>query len=279
LNHKYRNCQWIQYKTLDGLYLSTVAPTLINRSPKYDEIASPQDGANLVENVTVACSEVVPISLYNNTCRNLSRVTFFKKIDGKMVLNGDGVQVDRNLFHNLPVRAIHWNDPQESHTFSRTLTYTAPPVPSGDEFDILHVSSAGMTRQINLKVVCDVEEGEEEPPMTEPPVTDPNDTPEISIPDLSSFTFDHTIGSSPCPQEIGKLTINNSGDGSLFWKITNLPPWLVASPMSGFGGAVVTLTFNCNVSGPGQLSGSFTIESDDASNSPVSVPVGGSVHN
>jgi hypothetical protein len=274
-SHKYRNCQWIQYKTLDGLYLSTTAPTLISKSSHYDEISNPQNGAFVLEEITVGCSEELPIYLYNNTCRNLSNVTFHKRIDGEMVLNGDGVQEDRVLFHKIPARAIHYDDGAQKHIFSRTLTYTAPPTPSGLEVDVLTVNSGGMTRNINIAVACS-SDIEDPPLITDPPETDP--APEISIPALATFLFDHTISLSPCPQEIGKLTIENTGGGSLLWRITNLPPWLAATPTSGFGGTEVTLSFNCNVSGPGQLSGAFTIESTDASNSPVTVPVGGAVH-
>jgi hypothetical protein len=175
------------------------------------------------------------------------------------------------------VRATHFNDDTEKHVFSRELVYKAPLQDSGLKVDRLFAESAGLNRRIDISVVCPGSD-DPPPPVTEPP-EDPNPpTPEIGIPDFASFLFDHTILSSPCPQEIGRFTIENTGEGSLSWKITNLPGWLTATPSQGRGGTEVILHFNCNVSGPGVLSGEFTIESDNASNSPVTVPVGGEVH-
>ncbi|MEW8378151.1 MAG: hypothetical protein AB2604_08910, partial [Candidatus Thiodiazotropha taylori] len=94
----------------------------------------------------------------------------------------------------------------------------------------------------------------------------------------TAFLFDHYIGRSPCPQEIGQLNIGNSGDGTLRWRIEHNIPWLDAVPASGIAPSTVSLRFNCNVSGPGNLSGNFSIVSDNAINSPLSIPVGGTVH-
>jgi len=281
VNHKYRNCQWIQYKTLDGLYLSTTVPSLNSRSTHFDEITNPQSGEFVLEEITVGCGEELPIYLYNNACRNLTSLRFHDNIGGEMTLKGDGFQSNRRLSNNFRVRATHYNDDTNVHVFSRELIYQAPSQDSGTQVDRLFADSAGLSRRIDISVVCP--DSDDPPPETEPPVTqppeDPNPpTPEIGIPDLVTFLFDHTIQTSLCPQEIGKFTIENTGDDSLVWKITNLPPWLTASPSQGRGGTEVTLLFNCQVDGPGELSGEFTIESENASNSPVTVPVGGEVH-
>ncbi|MBW9267357.1 MAG: hypothetical protein K1563_15165, partial [Candidatus Thiodiazotropha sp. (ex. Lucinisca nassula)] len=83
----------------------------------------------------------------------------------------------------------------------------------------------------------------------------------------------HTISS-----DATTLNIGNSEDGTLTWRIENTIPWLDVAPTRGVAPSTVSLRFNCNVSGPGNLSGSFTIESDNATNSPVSITVGGTVH-
>lgn len=281
-NHKKRNCQWIDYD-IDhrGLYLSTTTPSIIQRSARFQENTRPQTGSLHIENIVVACGEEKTLYLYNNTCRNETVVHFERNIGGSAKLNADGVENEREIPANEranPLVVRHYKDGVDTFIFQRSITYTAPS--EAGSADAISVQAGGIHRRVNIEVVCENTVIEVPPPEDEEEVTPPPPatSPEIDVPEQTAFIFDHYIGESPCPQEIGQLNIGNSGDGTLTWRIENTIPWLDVTPTSGVAPSTVSLRFNCNVSGPGNLSGSFTIESDNATNSPISIPVGGTVH-
>lgn len=284
-NHKKRNCQWIDYDTEQrGLYLSETAPSIIQRSARYQENTRPQTGSLYVENIVVACGEEKTLYMYNNTCRNESVIHFERNIGGSAKLNGDGVENEREIPANEranPLVVKHYKDGVDNFIFQRSITYTAPS--EAGTADAISVQAGGIHRRVNIEVVCDNTVIEEPPPeeeqeeeVTEPPP--PTTNPEIDVVEQTAFLFDHFIGRSPCPQEIGQLNIGNSGDGTLRWRIEHNIPWLDVVPASGIAPSTVSLRFNCNVSGPGNLSGNFSIVSDNAINSPLSIPIGGTVH-
>lgn len=281
-NHKKRNCQWIDYDTEQrGLYLSATSPSIIQRSVRYQENTRPQSGSLYIENIVVACGEEKTLYLYNNTCRNETVVHFERNIGGSAKLNRDDVEIEREIPANEranPLVIKHYKDGVDTFIFQRSITYTAPS--EAGSADAISVQAGGIHRRVNIEVVCDNTVVEDPPPEEEEEIIQPPPatTPEIDVPEQTAFLFDHYIGESPCPQEIGQLTIGNSGDGSLSWRIENSIPWLNVTPTSGVAPSTVSLQFNCNVSGPGNLSGSFAIVSDNATNTPVSIPVGGTVH-
>ncbi|MCW4303969.1 MAG: thrombospondin type 3 repeat-containing protein [Candidatus Thiodiazotropha taylori] len=282
-NHKKRNCQWIDYDTEQrGLYLSETSPSIIQRSARYQENTRPQTGSLYVENIVVACGEEKTLYMYNNTCRNESVIHFERNIGGSAKLNGDGVENEREIPANEranPLVVKHYKDGVDNFIFQRSITYTAPS--EAGTADAISVQAGGIHRRVNIEVVCDNTVVEEPPPEEEEEVTEPpppTTNPEIDVVEQTAFLFDHYIGRSPCPQEIGQLNIGNSGDGTLRWRIEHNIPWLDAVPASGIAPSTVSLRFNCNVSGPGNLSGNFSIVSDNAINSPLSIPVGGTVH-
>ncbi|MES9853135.1 MAG: thrombospondin type 3 repeat-containing protein [Candidatus Thiodiazotropha sp. L084R] len=281
-NHKKRNCQWIDYDTDQrGLFLSATSPSIIQRSPRYQENTRPQTGSLHIENIVVACGEEKTLYLYNNTCRNETVLHFERNIGGSAKLNADSVDNEREIPANEranPLVVRHYKDGLDSFIFQRSITYTAPSEPGSA--DAISAQAGGIHRRVNIEVVCDNTVIEDPPPEEEEEVIQPPPatSPEIDVPEPTAFTFDHFIGGSPCPQEIGQLNIGNSGDGSLTWRIVNTIPWLDVAPTIGIAPSTVSLQFNCNVSGPGNLSGSFTIVSDNATNSPTSIPVGGTVH-
>lgn len=281
-NHKKRNCQWIDYDTDHrGLYLSATSPSIIQRSARYQENTRPQTGSLYIENIVVTCGEEKTLYLYNNTCRNETVLHFERNIGGAAKLNADGVENEREIPANEranPLVVRHYKDGVDNFIFQRSITYTAPS--EAGSADAISVQAGGIHRRVNIEVVCENTVIEDPPPEEEEEVTEPPPatSPEIGVPEQTAFLFDHHIGESPCPQEIGQLNIGNSGDGTLTWRIQNTIPWLDVAPTSGIAPSTVSLRFNCNVSGPGNLSGSFTIESDNATNSPVSIPVGGTVH-
>jgi hypothetical protein len=86
-----------------------------------------------------------------------------------------------------------------------------------------------------------------EPEETPEPETtpEPEETSTITVAPLE-FTFEHQIGFSPCPQEIGTVNISKSGSGDAdTWKIQDsLPMWLSVE-QSGDVPAEITLSFNC----------------------------------
>ncbi|MCG7870488.1 MAG: thrombospondin type 3 repeat-containing protein [Candidatus Thiodiazotropha weberae] len=282
-NHKKRNCQWIDYDTEQrGLYLSETAPSIIQRSARYQENTRPQTGSLYVENIVVACGQEKTLYMYNNTCRNESVIHFERNIGGSAKLNGDGVENEREIPANEranPLVVKHYKDGVDNFIFQRSITYTAPS--EAGSADAISVQAGGIHRRVNIEVVCEDTVIEDPPPEEEEEVTEPpppTTNPEIDVVEQTAFIFDHYIGESPCPQEIGQLNIGNSGDGTLTWRIEHTIPWLDVAPASGIAPSTVSLRFNCNVSGPGNLSGSFSIVSDNAINSPLSIPVGGTVH-
>lgn len=99
----------------------------------------------------------------------------------------------------------------------------------------------------------------------------------------AGFAFAHSIGVSACPQEIGTLSVTNTGGGTLAWSASESASWLDISASSGSAPSSIALNFNCNVSGAGSLSSEITITGTDAatlesaSNSPVVISVTGDV--
>jgi hypothetical protein len=155
-SHKFRNCQWIRYKTLDGLYASQVMPDVTALSPKYDELNNPQTGRLQQEEVQVTCGETKEVFVYNNACRNSTAITFYREHGGSMLLKAGAERPDRPLPDRRRVNARHYSDPSKSHVFTRTLEYTAPGTPSeGEKLDQVVAESAGMTRVIRFRVDCE----------------------------------------------------------------------------------------------------------------------------
>jgi hypothetical protein len=74
------------------------------------------------------------------------------------------------------------------------------------------------------------------------------------------------------------LSIDNSGAGTLNWSIVDNAGWLSASPASGTGSAVVTVSVNPSGLSAGKYYGTLTISDANASNSPAYVTVTLEVH-
>lgn len=94
---------------------------------------------------------------------------------------------------------------------------------------------------------------EEETPVIPEPETPaplpPAETSTINI-TPSELVFEHQMGISPCPQEIGVLKLSKSGSGAAnTWKLQNaLPIWL-AMEQSGDIPEDITLSFKCMLTG------------------------------
>ncbi len=74
----------------------------------------------------------------------------------------------------------------------------------------------------------------------------------------------------PDPQT---LSIDNSAGGTMSWWVTENAGWLSCSPDSGTGAGVVTVSVDISGLSPGEYSGTVTVGSLDASNSPQTAAV------
>jgi hypothetical protein len=87
----------------------------------------------------------------------------------------------------------------------------------------------------------------------------------------SSMSFSaQSGGANPASQN---LSVTNSGTGSLNFTVSTNQAWLSATPASGTAPASVTVSANVAGLAAGSYSGSVTIASATATNSPVTVPV------
>jgi hypothetical protein len=104
-------------------------------------------------------------------------------------------------------------------------------------------------------------------------VTPPAPTPTLGV-SPASLSFTAEQGSNPAEQT---LTISNTGTGTLAWTATEPIPWLVGSPGSGSLGAgqSAPMAVSVNTAGlaPGSYSGTITVTSPGATNSPRAIAV------
>lgn len=86
----------------------------------------------------------------------------------------------------------------------------------------------------------------------------------------STLTF---FGASGFPQTPQAIQIANAGSGTLSWTAGATSTWLGLSPSSGTAPGTVSVNPNSSISGSGSFSDTITISSNDAGNSPSTVPV------
>jgi hypothetical protein len=87
----------------------------------------------------------------------------------------------------------------------------------------------------------------------------------------ASFSFSGTAGgANPASQT---LSISNTGGGTLSYTVADSAAWLTVSPASGTAPSSVTLSVSTAGLSAGTYSGSVTVTSSGATNSPVTVPV------
>jgi hypothetical protein len=75
------------------------------------------------------------------------------------------------------------------------------------------------------------------------------------------------------PPPVQQVRIRNLGSGLLRWSITAADPWVRASPASGTGPAVITVSVDSARLGPGRHDSRLTIDAGDADDSPASVAI------
>jgi hypothetical protein len=90
-----------------------------------------------------------------------------------------------------------------------------------------------------------------------------------TTPTSLSFTAFQNQG-NPATQT---LSLTNAGGGSLNWSATSSVPWLTVSPTSGAAPSTLTVAVNTTGLGIGTFSGTITLTSSQAKNSPQTVPV------
>ncbi|NIM16376.1 MAG: hypothetical protein GTO45_30660, partial [Candidatus Aminicenantes bacterium] len=83
------------------------------------------------------------------------------------------------------------------------------------------------------------------------------------------FAVDHSSGATGSQT----LFINNSGEGSLNWEITDDQDWLNCSPSFGSGNGVVFSSVDTSDLSPGTHTGTITVSDPSASNSPQTANV------
>jgi peptidase C25-like protein/BACON domain-containing protein/all-beta uncharacterized protein len=87
----------------------------------------------------------------------------------------------------------------------------------------------------------------------------------------ASLTFNGSVGgSNPSAQAV---QITNAGPGTMNWTVTCAETWLACTPASGTAPGSVSVTPAISGLAEGVFSGNVVIESVEAANSPVSVPV------
>jgi len=126
-------------------------------------------------------------------------------------------------------------------------------------------------------------------PTPEPtPTPIPTPTPEPASLSVSptALTFDHTIGTSPCPTFIGTVNISNLGGGTIEWDIPSTVSQAISiQPLSGTAPSSIEVRFTCKGSYPATVSESFKIRGRNPStglevaNSPIEISINGHVHN
>jgi hypothetical protein len=70
-----------------------------------------------------------------------------------------------------------------------------------------------------------------------------------------------------------KISVSNSGTGTLNWSASDNKSWLSVSPKSGTNSGVINVTANKSGLSPGTYTGAVTVQSSNASNSPRTVSV------
>ncbi|MCP5102716.1 MAG: BACON domain-containing protein, partial [bacterium] len=96
------------------------------------------------------------------------------------------------------------------------------------------------------------------------------DEPEIS---LSRTTINFAVLAGSTTAQTNTFSISNSGTGTLNWSVSDNAAWLSASPASGTGSGVVTVTMDPSGVSSGSYTGTVTVSSSNASNSPQTVTV------
>ncbi|UCH95962.1 MAG: right-handed parallel beta-helix repeat-containing protein [Candidatus Aminicenantes bacterium] len=94
--------------------------------------------------------------------------------------------------------------------------------------------------------------------------------PEIS---LSQRTINVTVVSGSTTPEARWFTISNSGTGTLDWSVTDNADWLSVNPSSGTDSETVTVTIDPSGLSIGSYTGTVTVSSTNAANSPQTVTV------
>jgi hypothetical protein len=90
---------------------------------------------------------------------------------------------------------------------------------------------------------------------------------------VSEVTASCTVGGSPSEQE---FAVWNSGEETMSYAISPDAAWVAASPASGESAGeqdAISVSFGASGLSAGTYTGSLVITSDDADNSPVSIPV------
>lgn len=83
-------------------------------------------------------------------------------------------------------------------------------------------------------------------------------------------------GTVTAPQE---FSITNDGTGTMNWTVSDNVPWLSCSPVSGAGGGIVTVSADASEMSAGSYSGTVSVVSSDAANSPQTIGVSLTVYN
>jgi hypothetical protein len=98
----------------------------------------------------------------------------------------------------------------------------------------------------------------------------PVEEPEIS---LSKTSIDMVAVAGSTTVLTDTFTISNSGTGTLDWSVSSNAAWLSADPASGTGDGQVTVTVDPTGLGVGDYTGTVTVSSSNAVNSPQTVTV------
>jgi hypothetical protein len=69
------------------------------------------------------------------------------------------------------------------------------------------------------------------------------------------------------------FSLHNSGSGTMAWTVSEQIPWLSCTPLSGTDSGLVTISVNIAGLAAGEYSGTITVNSEDAANSPQTVTV------
>ena len=69
------------------------------------------------------------------------------------------------------------------------------------------------------------------------------------------------------------FSVDNSGNGTMDWTISDNTSWLSCSPLSGTNAGVITVSVNVSGLAAGEYNGTVTVSSANASNSPQNVTV------
>jgi len=167
--------------------------------------------------------------------------------------------------------------------FSGVMTWTvsedgswlsvSPASGTGNGTSIASVDTAGLTADTYNATITVTAPGATSSPDTIPVTLNLSPPPITPVLSTSPATMTFTTSTNLNPQSQALSIQDTAASGTMAWTVTDTATWLTATPSSGTGGVVSTISINVSGLSPGIYPAVITISAPGATNSPETVDV------